>query len=57
MRPFTGSVDGVNRPMTAVRGAGYTSNRVGSGSSQMFDPLNQAASGPAPPLESKKEDS
>ncbi|KAJ1521467.1 hypothetical protein ONE63_003135 [Megalurothrips usitatus] len=56
LRPFTGSVDGVNRPMTAVRGAGYTSNRVGSGSSQMFDPLNQAASGPAPPLESKKED-
>ncbi|KAK3914387.1 Intraflagellar transport protein 88-like protein [Frankliniella fusca] len=56
MRPYTGSVDGVNRPMTAVRGAGYTSNRVGSGSSQMFDPLNQAASGPAPPLESKKED-
>lgn len=42
--------------MTAVRGAGYTSNRVGSGSSQMFDPLNQAANGPAPPLEGKKED-
>lgn len=56
MRPYTGSLDGVNRPMTAVRGAGYTSNRVGSGSSQMFDPLNQAASGPAPPLETKKED-
>lgn len=55
-RPSTGMMDGVTRPMTAVRGAGYTSARVGSGSSQMFDPLNQANSGPAPPLETKKDD-
>ncbi|XP_015589688.1 intraflagellar transport protein 88 homolog [Cephus cinctus] len=40
------------RPMTAVRGAGYTSSR------QTFDPLNMSSSsrGPAPPLESGKED-
>ena len=29
----------MTRPMTAVRGAGYTSQRPG----QMFDPLNQSA--------------
>ncbi|XP_033125013.1 intraflagellar transport protein 88 homolog [Anneissia japonica] len=41
------------RPMTAVRGAGYSS----AGRGQVFDPLNQAASrGPAPPLEAKAED-
>ncbi|XP_033225474.1 intraflagellar transport protein 88 homolog [Belonocnema kinseyi] len=40
------------RPMTAVRGAGYTSS-----SRQPFDPLNMGSSsrGPAPPLESDKE--
>uniref|UniRef100_K1QZL1 Intraflagellar transport protein 88 homolog n=1 Tax=Magallana gigas TaxID=29159 RepID=K1QZL1_MAGGI len=40
------------RPMTAVRGAGYTSagNRAAG-----FDPMNQA--GPAPPLEPKPEES
>lgn len=39
------------RPMTAVRSAGYTSR-------QTFDPLNMGSSakGPAPPLETNKED-
>jgi hypothetical protein len=41
----------VNRPMTAVRGAGYTSH------GKPFDPLNQAASAPTPPLELQKDDS
>ncbi|XP_015519065.1 intraflagellar transport protein 88 homolog isoform X2 [Neodiprion pinetum] len=47
-RPGTGP-----RPMTAVRGAGYTSS-----SRQPFDPLNMNSSsrGPAPPLETGKED-
>ncbi|CAG9821542.1 unnamed protein product [Phaedon cochleariae] len=49
-RPGTG-VDIVSRPMTAVRGAGYTSH------GKPFDPLNQAASLPAPPLELQKDDS
>jgi len=48
-RPQTG-VDAVSRPMTAVRGAGYT-----SGSHKPFDPLNQGA--PTPPLELLKDDS
>ncbi|XP_043474677.1 intraflagellar transport protein 88 homolog [Leptopilina heterotoma] len=40
------------RPMTAVRGAGYTSS-----GRQPFDPLNMGSNsrGPAPPLESDKE--
>ncbi|XP_011303596.1 intraflagellar transport protein 88 homolog [Fopius arisanus] len=48
-RPPTGP-----RPMTAVRGAGYTSSRQVT-----FDPLNMSSTsrGPAPPLESGKEDS
>lgn len=42
MRPGTGfrpgtSMDLINRPMTAVRGAGYTSQKP------IFDPLNQGA--------------
>ncbi|XP_044011055.1 intraflagellar transport protein 88 homolog isoform X2 [Aphidius gifuensis] len=47
-RPGTGA-----RPMTAVRGAGYTSQRQTN-----FDPLNMGSSsrGPAPPLEAGKED-
>lgn len=40
----------VNRPMTAVRGAGYTSH------GKVFDPLNQAASAATPPLELQKEE-
>ncbi|XP_023655595.1 intraflagellar transport protein 88 homolog isoform X2 [Paramormyrops kingsleyae] len=52
-RPMTGSVqDGVARPMTAVRAAGYSS-AMSRGST--FDPLGQSK-GPAPPLESKNED-
>lgn len=49
MRPNTSGL----RPMTAVRGAGYTSSNR-----QPFDPLNMNSStkGPAPPLESGKED-
>lgn len=49
-RPATG-MDTVSRPMTAVRGAGYTSH------GKPFDPLNQAASVPTPPLELQKDDS
>lgn len=37
--------------MTAVRGAGYTSH------GKSFDPLNQAASVPTPPLEIQVDDS
>ncbi|XP_076226505.1 intraflagellar transport protein 88-like protein nompB isoform X2 [Nomia melanderi] len=48
-RPTTSGI----RPMTAVRGAGYTSS-----SRQTFDPLNMGntVKGAAPPLESGKED-
>nr|XP_012152917.1 PREDICTED: intraflagellar transport protein 88 homolog isoform X9 [Megachile rotundata] len=49
MRPMTSGL----RPMTAVRGAGYTSS-----SRQPFDPLNMSSNtkGPVPPLETGKED-
>lgn len=56
MRPPTGSFQGSTdgpRPMTSVKGAGFTSagNR---GATQRFDPFQQAAAqGPAPPLEKK----
>lgn len=50
VRPGTG-LDLVNRPMTAVRGAGYTSH------GKPFDPLNQASAMPTPPLELQKDDS
>uniref|UniRef100_A0A4W3HLB2 Intraflagellar transport protein 88 homolog n=1 Tax=Callorhinchus milii TaxID=7868 RepID=A0A4W3HLB2_CALMI len=49
-RPVTGV--GVARPMTAVRAAGYSSAAI-RGSA--FDPLGQSR-GPAPPLETKNED-
>nr|XP_051706037.1 intraflagellar transport protein 88 homolog isoform X5 [Oryctolagus cuniculus] len=53
-RPMTGAIqDGVTRPMTAVRAAGFTKAAL-RGSS--FDPLGQSR-GPAPPLEAKNEDS
>ncbi|XP_008066175.1 intraflagellar transport protein 88 homolog isoform X2 [Carlito syrichta] len=53
-RPMTGAVqDGVARPMTAVRAAGFTRAAL-RGSA--FDPLGQSR-GPAPPLEAKPEDS
>ncbi|XP_030766229.1 LOW QUALITY PROTEIN: intraflagellar transport protein 88 homolog [Sitophilus oryzae] len=51
-RPPTG-LENVTRPMTAVRGAGYT-----SGGGKPFDPLNQAgAVQQTPPLELQKDDS
>lgn len=46
-----GSSDGLRRPMTSMRGTGYTSQ------GSAFDPLNQASKGPAPPLISKTEES
>ncbi|XP_008106195.1 intraflagellar transport protein 88 homolog isoform X2 [Anolis carolinensis] len=49
----TGYGDGVARPMTAVQAAGYTK---ASSRGAVFDPLGQAR-GPAPPLETKNEDS
>ncbi|XP_044524241.1 intraflagellar transport protein 88 homolog [Gracilinanus agilis] len=53
-RPMTGAIqDGVARPMTAVRAAGFTKAAL-RGSA--FDPLGQSR-GPAPPLEAKNEDS
>lgn len=50
-RPQTGA-DSVSRPMTAVRGAGYT-----SGGGKPFDPLNQGNNAQTPPLELQKDDS
>lgn len=49
----TGStaMDIVNRPMTAVRGAGYTSH------GKVFDPLNEGSAMPTPPLELQKDES
>ncbi|XP_065751894.1 intraflagellar transport protein 88 homolog isoform X3 [Phocoena phocoena] len=53
-RPVTGAIqDGVTRPMTAVRAAGFTKAAL-RGSA--FDPLGQSR-GPAPPLEARNEDS
>ncbi|XP_060626937.1 intraflagellar transport protein 88 homolog isoform X1 [Anolis sagrei] len=53
-RPVTAAVqDGVARPMTAVQAAGYTK---ASSRGAAFDPLGQSR-GPAPPLETKNEDS
>ncbi|XP_047286631.1 intraflagellar transport protein 88 homolog isoform X18 [Homo sapiens] len=53
-RPMTGAIqDGVTRPMTAVRAAGFTKAAL-RGSA--FDPLSQSR-GPASPLEAKKKDS
>nr|XP_035962524.1 intraflagellar transport protein 88 homolog isoform X2 [Halichoerus grypus] len=52
-RPMTGAIqDGITRPMTAVRAAGFTKAAL-RGSA--FDPLGQSR-GPAPPLEAKNED-
>lgn len=50
-RPGTNSTDLVNRPMTAVRGAGYTSQ-----GKKMFDPLNQASQIGTQPTEANKEE-
>ncbi|XP_048453559.1 intraflagellar transport protein 88 homolog isoform X2 [Rhincodon typus] len=54
-RPATGAIqDGITvaRPMTAVRAAGYSSAAYRG---TTFDPLGQSR-GPAPPLETKNED-
>ena len=40
-----GMTDGVNRPMTGIRGVGYPGTAAGGGSASrrgVFDPLNQA---------------
>ncbi len=46
-RPMTGAADGVSRPMTGIRGAGYPGTAAGGTSAGRrgvsFDPLNQAA--------------
>ncbi len=57
-RPVTGMADGVNRPMTGIRGAGFPGTASGSRSSGLFDPLNQAARarGGSPGLDSRKEE-
>ncbi|XP_076445636.1 intraflagellar transport protein 88 homolog [Babylonia areolata] len=53
-RPITSVADNDSgpRPMTAVKGVGFSS----TGRAVTFDPMNQASKGPAPPLESKPED-
>jgi len=56
-RPITGAggdSGGLNRPMTAVRGAGYTTAAKGQ---HAFDPINSASSRKlTPSLEPKAED-
>jgi intraflagellar transport protein 88 len=45
-RPMTGGQDGVSRPMTGIRGAGYPGTAAASSAGRRganFDPLNQAA--------------
>ena len=42
---IVGMADGVNRPMTGIRGAGYPGTATGGGAGArrgVFDPLNQA---------------
>ena len=55
---FQGMGDGVNRPMTGIRGAGFPGTASGSRSSAVFDPLNQAARarGGSPGLDAKREE-
>ena len=57
-RPVTGMADGVNRPMTGIRGAGFPGTASGSRTSGMFDPLNQAARarGGSPGLDKSREE-
>lgn len=42
--------DGLRRPMTSVRGTGYSSHQT------LFDPMNQSSQGPAPALLSKADE-
>jgi len=54
-RPITGiggESGGLNRPMTAVRGAGYMTTK-----NQRFDPLNQSLKISTPSIEIKTDDS
>ena len=57
-RPVTGMADGVNRPMTGIRGAGFPGTASGSRTAGMFDPLNQAARarGGSPGLDKSREE-
>ena len=58
-RSGMGASDQENRPMTAVRAAGYTTagNRPGTGM-RMFDPMGaQQGRGPAPPLQKRSDNS
>ena len=50
--------DGVNRPMTGIRGAGFPGTASGSRSAALFDPLNQAARGRggSPGLDARREE-
>lgn len=57
VRPGTGAMAGGSdgpRPMTSVKGAGYSS---AGNKKSVFDPFQQAAQGPAPPLQQKTADS
>ena len=57
-RPVTGMADGVNRPMTGIRGAGFPGTAAGSRTGGLFDPLNQAARarGGSPGLDARREE-
>ena len=47
-----------NRPMTAVRAAGYTAGGGGPGKGGVFDPMGGGAGrGPAPPLQKRADNS
>lgn len=56
-RPVLASRGGIStaaaRPLTAVRGAGYTSSKTAA-PQQVYDPLNQASRGAAAPLSDNK---
>jgi len=51
--------EGENRPMTAVRAAGYTATGPKGGAGGVFDPANMgtAGRGPAPPLQKRSDNS
>lgn len=57
---MTGMGDGVSRPMTGIRGAGYPGGTAsGQRSAGTFDPLNQAGSArsaTSPGFETRKEE-
>ena len=49
---MNGEPGGINRPMTAVRGAGYTAGK----GQNVFDPMNQGTKSATPSIEAKVED-